>query len=312
MSGELAAAVLVVAVLGVLALTGFTARWVVGHPERIRAGLAWVAERPAVVRVRSRYPRQWRFLGRRFEPGEAAGLTLTLGLTMVLALGVGFGQLLDSVVESNGVTVADRPMLGFFAAHRDTWWTTAATVITDVGSPVGTAVTGVAVGVVLAWLRRSWLPLLIIILGGAGIAVINTAVKSLVSRTRPPLITAVLGAHGYSFPSGHTTGTTVVWLLSAWMIGHWMISRRIARVTLWAGAILMVGAVGVTRVYLGVHFPSDVMAGWALGAAWTVIIALVVKVWEQSSLTFLSSVRSKRPRPGKGVGGDAHSVRNAE
>jgi membrane-associated phospholipid phosphatase len=312
LSGELAAAVLAVVVLGVLALTGFTARWVVGHPERIRAGLGWVAGRPAVVWVRSRYPRQWRFVGRRFEPGEAAGLTLTLGLAAVLSLGVGFGQLLDSVVESDGITVADRPVLGFFAAHRESWWTTVATVISDVGSPVGTAVTGVAVGAVLAWLRRSWLPLLIIILGGAGIAVINSVVKSSVSRTRPPLITAVLGAHGYSFPSGHTTGTTVVWLLSAWMIGRWMISRRVARVTLWAGALLMIGAVGVTRVYLGVHFPSDVMAGWALGAAWTVTIALVVKVWEQSSRTFPSLVRSKRPRPGNGAGGDSHSIRHAE
>jgi membrane-associated phospholipid phosphatase len=302
MGGELAAALLVVVVLGVLALAGFTARWVVGHPERIRAGLAWTAERPAVVWVRSRYPRQWRFLGRRFEPGEAAGLTLTLGLATVLALGLGFGQLLDSVVESDGITVADRPVLRFLAAHRQPWWTTAATVITNVGSPIGTAVTGIAVGMVLAWLRRSWLPLLIIILGGGGIAVINTVVKRSVSRTRPPEITAVLGAHGFSFPSGHTTGTTVVWLLSAWMIGHWVIGRRAARITLWAGALLMISAVGVTRVYLGVHFPSDVMAGWALGAAWTVIIALVVKVWEQSPPAFRSLVVPKKTMSREWIG----------
>ncbi|HET9117741.1 MAG TPA: phosphatase PAP2 family protein, partial [Pseudonocardiaceae bacterium] len=254
----------------------------------------------------------WQFLSRRFEPGEAAGLTLTLGLAVVLALSVGFGQLLDSVVESDGITVADRPVLGFFAAHRQLWWTSTATVITDVGSPVGTAVTGVAAGIALAWLRRSWLPLLIIVLGGVGIALINTAVKSAVSRSRPPLITAVSTAHGYSFPSGHTTGTTVVWLLLAWMIGHWVIRRRVALAILWAGALLMVGAVGVTRVYLGVHFLSDVMAGWALGAAWAVIIALVVRVWEQSSRIFPSLVGSQRPRPGSGTGGDSHSIPHAE
>lgn len=292
-SGELAAALLLVVVLGVLGLTGFTARWVVGHPERIRAGLVWVAERSAVVWARSRYPRQWRFLGRRFEPGEAAGLTLTLGVATVLALGVGFGQLLDNVVESDGITVADRPVLWFLAAHRQPWSTTAATVITDAGSPVGVAVTGVVVGAVLAWLRRSWLPLLVIILGGAGIAAINTVVKRVVSRTRPPQMTAVLGEHGYSFPSGHTTGTTVVWLLSAWMIGRWIIRRRPARVSLWTGALLMIGAVGVTRVYLGVHFLSDVLAGWALGAAWAVIIALVAKVWEQSPRSSPSLVGRK-------------------
>ncbi|HSL09310.1 MAG TPA: hypothetical protein VK887_15245, partial [Pseudonocardiaceae bacterium] len=99
MSGEVAAAVLVVLVVGALALAGLTARWVVGNPERIRAGIAWVADYPAVVWVRSHYPRQWRLLSRRFAPGEAAGLTLTLGVATVLALGMGFGELLDNVLD---------------------------------------------------------------------------------------------------------------------------------------------------------------------------------------------------------------------
>ncbi|HZS21436.1 MAG TPA: hypothetical protein VFA63_10655, partial [Pseudonocardiaceae bacterium] len=62
--------VLGVLLVGVLGLCGFAAWWVVGHPERIRAGLTWLAERPAVARMKSRYPRQWQFLGRRFAPGE--------------------------------------------------------------------------------------------------------------------------------------------------------------------------------------------------------------------------------------------------
>jgi membrane-associated phospholipid phosphatase len=278
-SEALAVLVLGGGVLGVLALTGW---WVVGHPERIRAGLNWLAERPAVDWVRSRYPRQWRFVGRRFTPGEAAGLTLTLGVVAMLVLGVGFGQLLDSVLESDGVTVADRPVLSFLAAHREPWSITAARVITDVGSPMGAAVTALVMGVGVSWLRRSWLPLLVMILGGAGIAVINTVLKRLVSRHRPPPVTAVVGEQGFSFPSGHTTGTTVVWLLSAWMMGRWVIGPRAGRIMVWIGALLMIVTVGVTRVFLGVHFPSDVLAGWALGAAWAVSTALAVTVWEQS------------------------------
>jgi membrane-associated phospholipid phosphatase len=294
-SGELAAAVLVVLVVGALALAGLTARWVVGHPERIRAGLAWVADRPAVAWVRSRYPRQWSFLGRRFAPGEAAGLTLTLGVATVLALGVGFGELLDNVLEGEGIAVADRPVVQFLAAHRQPWLITAAQVISDMGSPVGAAATAVVVGVALAWVRRSWLPLLVFALGAGGIGVINMTVKRLVSRGRPPLDTAVLGEQGFSFPSGHTVGTTVVWLLSAWMVGHWMvghwvIGRRAVQVAVWTGALVMIIAVGATRVYLGVHFPSDVLAGWALGAAWAVTIALAVTVWEQSHRTLTASV----------------------
>jgi membrane-associated phospholipid phosphatase len=278
--------VLGVLVLGVLVLvlgvSAFAAWWVVGHPERVRAGLAWIAERPAVDWLRSRYPRQWRLLGRRFAPGEAAGLTLTVGVSAVLALGVSFQQMLDSVLESDGITMVDRPVLHFLASHRQTWSITAARVITDIGSPAGVAVTGLLVGVVLAVLRRSWLPLLIVVLGGAGIAVINTVVKRVVSRSRPPQLTAVLGEHGFSFPSGHTTGTTAVWLLLAWMMGHWVIGRRAGRVMVWTAALLMIAGVGLTRIYLGVHFLSDVLAGWALGAAWAVTIALAAAVWENA------------------------------
>ncbi|MDQ3764315.1 MAG: phosphatase PAP2 family protein [Actinomycetota bacterium] len=300
MSAGLAGMLLVVLAFGVLALTGLAARWVVGHPERIRNGLTWVTDRPVVAWVRSRYPRQWRFLGRRFAPGEAAGLTLTLGIAAVLSLGVGFGQLVDSVLEGDGVAVTDRPIVRFLAAHREPWATTTAQVISDMGSPAGVAVTATVVGGALAWIRRSWLPLLVVVLGAAGIGLINMAVKRLVSRKRPPLATAVLGEDGFSFPSGHTVGTTVVWLLSAWMVSHWMvghsgIGRRAVRVAVWSGALLMIVAVGATRVYLGVHFPSDVLAGWALGAAWAVTIALVVSVWEQSHRT-VTEARPARAR----------------
>ena len=297
MSGELAAAALVVLVVGALALAGLTGRWVVGHPKRIRAGLAWISELSAVAWVRSRYPRQWKLLGRRFAPGEAAGLTLTLGVATVLALGVGFGELLDNVLDGEGIAVADRPVVRFLAAHRQPWSTAAARVISDMGSPVGAAVTVVVVGVVLAWVRRSWLPLGVLALGAGGIGVINMTVKRLVSRDRPPLATAVLGEQGFSFPSGHTVGTTVVWLLSAWMVGHWVIGRRAVQVAVWIGALLIIVAVGSTRVYLGVHFPSDVLAGWALGAAWAVTIALVVTVWEQPHRTRTASVGPRTTSP---------------
>ncbi|MGH3936315.1 MAG: phosphatase PAP2 family protein [Pseudonocardiaceae bacterium] len=282
MSGQLATAVLAILVVGVLAVTGLAARWVVGHPERIRTGLTWVADRQVVAWVRSRYPRPGRFLGRRLAPEEATGLALTLGTGMVLALGLSFGRLLDNVLESDGIAVADRPILGFLAAHREPWLVSTMQVITDVGSPVGVAITAAVVGAALAWSRRSWLPPLAIGLGLAGIGMINVTVKWVVSRGRPPVAIAVLGEDGYSFPSGHTTGTTVVWLLVAWMVSRWVVHSRASRDMVWIGALLLIVAVGVSRVYLGVHFPSDVMAGWTLGAAWAVTIALVVTVWEQS------------------------------
>ncbi|MGH3673624.1 MAG: phosphatase PAP2 family protein [Pseudonocardiaceae bacterium] len=282
MSAELAAGLLVALVLVVLVLAGAIASAVVAHPERIRAGLTWIADQPVVARIRSRYPRQWHFVRRRFMVGEVVGLALTLGVAAVLTLGVVFGQLLDSVLESDGVTVADAPVVGFLAAHREPWVITGARVISEVGSPVGAALTALLVGGALAWFRRSWQPLLVVALGAGGIGVIGTAIKDLVGRNRPMRAEAVLSEHGFSFPSGHTTGTTVVWLLSAWMLTCWVVSRPAFRVMVWTGSLLMIVAVGATRIYLGVHFPTDVLAGWALGAAWAVTVALVVNVWDQS------------------------------
>lgn len=287
MSADLAAGVLVALVLVVLVLAGAIAAAVVAHPERIRAGLAWIADQPAVAWVRSRYPRQWRFVRRRFAAGKIAGLALTLGVAAVLTLGVVFEQLLDSVLESDGVTAADAPVVGFLATHREPWVVTGARVITDVGSPVGAALTALLVGGALAWFRRSWQPLLVVVLGAGGIGVISTVIKNLVGRNRPPQATAALSEHGFSFPSGHTTGTTVVWLLSAWMLTSWVVSRPAFQVVVWTGALLMVAAVGATRIYLGVHFPTDVLAGWALGAAWAVTVALAVTVWDQSDQMLL-------------------------
>lgn len=293
MSAGLAVGVLLVVVVAAFVLTGLVARWVVGHPERIRAALVWAADRPALSWVRSHYPRQWRFVGRRFARGEAVGLALTLGAAAVLTLGVVFGQLLENVFEGDGIAVADSPVLRFLAEQRQPWSIGTARVITDLGSPLGSAVTAVVVGVALAVLRRSWLPLLILVLAAGGIGLINMTVKLLVSRSRPPAELAVLGEHGFSFPSGHTVGTTVVWLLSAWLISRALLNGLAVRFAVWTIAALMVVAVGVTRVFLGVHFPSDVLAGWALGAAWAVAIALVVKVGEQSDLI---SSRYREPR----------------
>ena len=72
-----------------------------------------------------------------------------------------------------------------------------------------------------------------------------------------------------SFPSGHSTSSAVVYLTLAALgdAGH---SYRTARRALLTGAVLLVGAIGLSRVYLGVHWPPDVLAGWSLGTAWAI------------------------------------------
>ncbi len=66
---------------------------------------------------------------------------------------------------------------------------------------------------------------------------------------------------GFSFPSGHATGTAAVALMCAWMLSRWVITSWAARVAAWSVAVAVTGAVGFSRVYLGVHYVSDVLAG---------------------------------------------------
>ncbi|MCU6454153.1 phosphatase PAP2 family protein [Sphingomonas sp. A2-49] len=92
-------------------------------------------------------------------------------------------------------------------------------------------------------------------------------VKGQVLRARPDLVPHLVDAGGYSFPSGHATSSAVAYLTLAALAGQ-VTPDRVARRYLLVVAVLLVGAIGCSRVYLGVHWPSDVLAGWSFGTLW--------------------------------------------
>lgn len=155
--------------------------------------------------------------------------------------------------------------------HRASWLNGPARVATDAGSSpvlylllVVTALTaGLVAGRHPARLRAV---AIIAVLLAVEIAV-RTGLSIAVARARPPVADWLLSASGYSFPSGHTANATAAAGLLAVLVAvlagpGW---RRRAG---YAGAALFASAVGISRVYLGVHWPSDVLAGWALGLCW--------------------------------------------
>ena len=117
-------------------------------------------------------------------------------------------------------------------------------------------------------------------LGWAGLAAVVTGsvatslLKSGYNRPRPDLVEHGAWVYNASFPSGHSTMSAVVYLTLAILLARIQKRRRV-RVFIMGVAILLMVLVGVSRVYLGVHWPTDVFAGWALGAAWAVLFWLV-------------------------------------
>jgi undecaprenyl-diphosphatase len=103
----------------------------------------------------------------------------------------------------------------------------------------------------------------------------SQVLKSFYSRPRPDLVPQLDVVHTASFPSGHATMTALVYLTLAAVIAR-LTDRTSLRIYVFAAAALISIIVGLSRVYLGVHWPSDVIAGWVLGAAWAALSWLVV------------------------------------
>jgi membrane-associated phospholipid phosphatase len=226
------------------------------------------SSRGARTLVRARVSAWWasRARGRVYLPG-----------LVLLAVGLlGFLALLDSVHERDDLTVFDEPVLTWLVANRSPTLTTVLSAVTLVSGPL---VLPVLVGVgCLAWVavRRSWRrPAL---LAGAMVAssLVSLAVKSSVARPRPPAVDMVIpGAETtFSFPSGHTIGTATL----ALTLGYLLLARRPTRraVVGWSiVALVSVGAVGLSRLYLGYHFVTDVAAALALAVATLGAVVLV-------------------------------------
>jgi undecaprenyl-diphosphatase len=110
----------------------------------------------------------------------------------------------------------------------------------------------------------------------AGGWLVNSAIKALVGRPRPEIVPHLTEAGGASFPSGHSFNSAVVFIAIALAFAT-LSSRQPVRLTIIGSAILLSLLVAGSRVWLGVHFPSDVVAGWLGGAGWAFLAAAMLR-----------------------------------
>ncbi|MFI5693754.1 phosphatase PAP2 family protein [Kribbella sp. NPDC051586] len=203
-----------------------------------------------------------------------------LGLLVSVLGTIAFAVQADAAVEGDGLAAFDPQLTQNFIAHRTTFLSHVAQTITFIGSvPVLTALTIVA-ATMLRILTRRWRPAIIITVGMAGAASLTYILKILIGRHRPDS-SLVIGTvdHGFSFPSGHTLSSTVFFLLLAALLWYSNSSRKIKIAGAIAAAALSI-AMGLSRVYLGYHWATDVLAGWTVALTWLCLIATAVHVIE--------------------------------
>ncbi len=197
-----------------------------------------------------------------------------LGALAAAALLGGFGLIADEVVEGDTLDL-DTAVLMALRTPGDpadpigpAWFEEVVRDVTSLGS---FSILGIIVVVVFAYLllagkhRTGWF-MVFAVVGGT---VISTVLKALFDRPRPDL-TGVPHVFTASFPSGHATVSAVVFLTIGAMLAEASPERRL-NIFYVAVAITLTVLVGVSRIYLGVHYPTDVLAGWSLGAAWALL-----------------------------------------
>jgi undecaprenyl-diphosphatase len=218
-------------------------------------------------------------LGQWFKPYAALWITLLVGGALVVTMALLGAEVYDDVVDDQGLASLDLPALEFAQNLRTPDLDAGVTAFTNIGGGIGMPILASILTAWLTFLSRSWRP--IILIGGAA-AVSTTATtvgKRLVGRTRPDHSEAVPPFEtSPSFPSGHTLNTTVVigvllYILCLQFHKLWV---RIAAIT--AGVIFII-AMGLSRVFLGHHWLTDVMAGWLLGLAWVAMVILAHRLF---------------------------------
>ena len=195
-----------------------------------------------------------------------------VGIAVAAIAAWGFIELLDDVLEGDTRAIDEAIILAFRVPGDPTdpigapWLEEAVRDVTALGSSPALVIAVLAVFGFLA-LANAWRPAIFILAASVGGLVVSSVLKEVIDRPRPDLVPHGNLIYTASFPSGHSMMSAVVYLTLAALVTRLIDRNRLKGYALGVAMVLTL-LVGVSRVYLGVHWPSDVLAGWAAGAAW--------------------------------------------
>lgn len=230
-----------------------------------------------------------RWAGRHVELRLAAALAVAGGLMW------GFAELTGDVLERDthafdaAVLLALREPSDLADPLGPAWMHEAARDITALGSiAVLTLLVVAAVGYL--WVARERTRAWALLAGVGGAALGVQLAKDAFVRPRPDVVPHLAEVYTASFPSGHSTMSAAVYLVTGMLLAAAQ-RRVVLRAYIMLVAIVIVVLVGVSRVYVGVHWPTDVLAGWTLGTAWSIVV-FRLSVWREKP-------RARRAPPAK-------------
>jgi undecaprenyl-diphosphatase len=278
-------------VLAGLAATAAAWRWSRGDPTDPHL------ERRTVRRFLREHPLVKRLV-RRHHPSASAATAEALGLAAALVV-IGTataGAILFMIKTRTGFARADTPFADWAAEHATEASTEVMRAISEFGGTTYVVAAALAVTVVELMRDRRWTIPAFVAMTIGGQFLLSNGIKWIVDRARPT-ISPLTGFAGTSFPSGHAVAAAATWACVAFLLGRRR--HRHARAVLLGGAVAIAVAVAATRVALGVHWTTDVIAGLLLGWTWFALCAIAFggRVMHFGEPVELVEVEADRPVP---------------
>jgi undecaprenyl-diphosphatase len=210
-------------------------------------------------------------MSQRLDPAAATGLALSIAVVVIVAGAMAFGVIVLMVRRESGIAGYDVEIARWASEHATDVSTAVMRVVTELGGTRVLLPLTIVVGAIAWRHHRHGAVIAFLALAVIGQNLLSNGIKFLIDRVRPD-IDPLAGFSGPSFPSGHTTAAAACFAAYALVLGR----RRPLSVKAWlaAGAVGVAVAVGGTRVFLGVHWFTDVLGGLALGWGWFAVCSV--------------------------------------
>lgn len=240
-------------------------------------------------------------LSRRMTPAAWFFAHVGFGVVVLIAAGWLFGEIAEDVIEGDPLVLVDVVIANWFHAHLFHPVTQAMLAVSTFNGITGISILSLLLAVYFLWMR-DWYWLLGLVLTVPGGMLLNVIIKLAFHRVRPHFTDPLVVLATYSFPSGHTMGATVFYgTLAAYLMTR--VHGFGPRLALFGFALLMIMVTGFSRVYLGAHFLSDVLAAFAEGCAWLALCLIAVATLQRRMVRRRTPATDHNARSGAARGG---------
>lgn len=238
----------------------------------IKEKIGWIDRR-----LSAQMPKTWEFVKGRFSAGEWYGLNLTIALVLFVLTLFSFGEVVEDLMDKETLFYLDFRVRALVEETISPEIIRFMVDITNIGG-VYLAILTVSIIALYLLYKRCWWKLFAFFLVAGGGETILIILKILFHRPRP--MPQLVAAHGYSFPSGHAFSAMTIYgflIYLTWKMG----GSTLLRIIILSAFTLLIFLIGISRIYLNVHYLTDILGGYASGLAWLIFCVVIVSIVQQ-------------------------------